>query len=200
MLNRFLFFVFLVVILVSCTGNHQKEKKAIIKNNMDFPSWEKQNFYYVDYRIPTFFRKDECYSNFTLNKDHAINYCSYQLETYFSVEKISEEKATDYQYLNNGVNLNLAILEEYGRRILKNAYGRMSLPFRIKGKHTFNCVVVSTNSSGGYLGDEIRDYGSYYYIGVTKKSGEYYAFQLIGSHGMMGFLFDDFKKILYTVK
>lgn len=188
----------IITLSTGCPGaSYESDMKKIQNNNMNFPELEKEYYNGITYQISRLFDSD--YDDDYVLTDNAETKIIYGIDVNFSVEVFQKEDAELIQYAFDGdIDLINAVHDNY---ILKRTASLYQPSISIKKptpksiKYPGYIQVVS-GSQYSYDNEE----GSSYFTATLDITGEYYVFQLIGKKANMGYLYDDFIKILSSVE
>lgn len=203
MLRNILFVLLFLPLLYGCpnVNNTSKDAKELYANHMDFKKWKKVAAKGISFKIPECF-DEEKYTNFTIENINSFKRSNVSLGLYFSVEVFSDTNAILFQYVNNEKSPLHAVQSNYISKIeqgLSNrgAY-RTSIVKKISTKNKCISQIVIENFVRQYKWD--TDYTSSYFVATMKVRGKYYVFQFIGRKENQKYFYNDFLKILFSVK
>lgn len=197
---KILFNLFLIyslwILLCGCPSpvSENKTLKEFKSQHFDFHNKNKIYFQGISFLYPEFFQKG--------NKDHllkadGISLVAHDLGIYLSIEKIEISDilqfVNDYDYKNN--NLNAA--HDFYMKNRRNSllYYENSVNSALpKGCHYDGMMEVLYGRNEDF-DDDLK-----YFIATMEKEGAFYVFQLICTHEMSGYLWDDFEDILKSVR
>lgn len=203
MLRNILFVLLFLPLLYGCpnVNNTSKDAKELYANHMDFKKWEKVTSKGISFKIPACF-EEEKYTNFTIDNYNSFKRSNLRLGLYFSVEVFSDTNAVLFQYMNNEKSLMYAVQKNYVNKIesglMNRGSYRKSILKKITTKNKCFSQVISQNFVRQYKWD--IDYSSSYFVATMKVRNQFYVFQLIGRSENQKYLYDDFLKILFSVK
>lgn len=194
-----LLLLFLPTILLAGCFDYDKENKEIraaFKNNhYNFKLDKTITYEGISFTIPDHFKR--YYSHNYTVKNSSITRTSNALNIYFSVERFSKsdlyrEFVSDFIIKNDLLNTfqdayvwrRYASLDNAGTSIKKE------LPKNLKQKG----VIQTISGDGSYSGQ------TYYVTATIKIKDDYFVFQWITSKPIMNYTYDDFERILKSVK
>ncbi len=181
----------------ACPGSvyNNDQLKAIQKNGMDFPELRKMYYNGIHFMICDFFVND--YSdNYTL-MDNAETKIIYSMDLNFSVETFDPRDVETIQYaFDQDISPLDAVHDNYIIRRQKSLYEpstsiKKSTPKSVKYPGYIQVVSGSPYSN---------ENPSSYFLATLEIEGEYFVFQMIGTHKNMGYLYDDFIDLLSSVQ
>lgn len=161
---------------------------------MDFKKFEKKTFKNVCYELPINFEKTYL-RNFVTKPLKSVTLKSNHPDIYFSIENYNSNEVADILQTSIDINANFSLFHDYyfNKRFesLTNPYSSIKkwIP-RTQNKTIFQ-TVDGENNDGITLT---------YFTSSIKVNSEIYIIQLIGSKEIMQYIYDDFMKILKSVK
>ena len=200
---RNIFFVLFLPLLYGCpnVNNTSKDAKELYANHMDFKKWKKVTTKGIRFKIPECF-DEEKYTNFTIDNVNSFKSSNGRLGLFFSVEVFSDTNAVLFQYVNNEKSPLYAIQQNYISKIEQGLSNRgtyrTSIVKKISTKNKCISQIVIENFVRQYKWD--TDYTSSYFVATMKVRGKYYVFQFIGRKENQKYFYNDFLKILFSVK
>lgn len=203
MLRNILFLILFLPLLYACPNANtiSNDAKELYANDMDFKKWKKVAAKGINFKIPECF-DEEKYTNFTIDNLNSFKRSNPRLGLYFSVEVFSDTNAVVFQYVNNEKSLLHAVQYNYITRIEQGLSYRgsfhTSIVKKIGTKNKCISQIVIENFVRQYKWD--TDYTSSYFVATMKVRGKYYVFQFIGRKENQKYFYNDFLKILYSVK
>lgn len=188
--------VTIFTILVSCSSEKGKSAlKTLSQNHMDFPEFKKVNYCGIEFIVPTLF--DKSYDQSYIVKNKAFLKKVTDLYLNFSVECFSKKEAIHFQSEFSGeIDLLNSVHDYYmekRKKSISNNWASIKklLPKSKYHEGVFQSIEGDTRSNG---------YFSTYLMATIKSHNKYYVFQLIGQRENMGYLYDDFMKIVASIK
>lgn len=187
----------LLLILTGCPGVDNKTKNAVEKNNMNLPNPKMERLFSVSYELSDVFSQTN-YNDFTINYANSKSYSTSDSRIHFSIERFTDADFQTIQFLNEEKNQdNLIALRDYfSQMIQKQTYNVTSLSepsesyTRTKKKGWIQSIQQETNN----------DYAIAYLIATIEYKGNYYIVQLISTKEIIPYLYDDFLKIVSSIK
>ena len=194
------FYLFLIssllILLCGCPApvSENKALKDFQKQQFDFQKKMKINFQGISFLYPDFFQKG--------NKDHllkanGISLVSYDLGIYLSVEKLKQSDllkyVKDYDHKNNY----LRVAHDYYMENRRNSllFYENSVNSALPKDCRYDGMMEVLYGRNEDIDDDLK-----YFIATMEKEGAFYVFQLICTHEMSGYLWDDFEDILKSVR
>ncbi|MDR0802161.1 hypothetical protein [Fluviicola sp.] len=186
-------------ILVGSCVNYDKENKEIRevfkKNHYNFALDKTVKYEGISFRIPKHFK--QYYShNYTI-KNSSITLTSSALNIYFSVERFTKadlhrEFVSDFIIKSDLLNTfqNAYVWRRYASLDNGGASIKKELPRNLKQKGVIQTVA----------GDGPYSSKTYYITATIRVEDNYYVFQWITSKQIMSYTYDDFERILKSVK
>lgn len=194
------FYLFLIsslwILLCGCPApvSENKALKDFQKQQFDFQNKRKINFQGISFLYPAFFQKG--------NKDHllkadGISVISYDLGIYLSVEKLIPIDfkifVNDYDYKNDDLQAAHDFYMENRRNSL--LFYENSVNSALPKGCRFDGMMEVLYGRNEDFEEDLK-----YFIATIEKEGAFYVFQLICTHEMSGYLWDDFEDILKSVR
>ena len=164
-------------------------------NNMDLPDERRHFFSGIRYRLSELFqRSNDDY--FVLAEDYDVKLI-YDLRLYFSIERFSEAEAIGirYSFDYDSISLLNAVHDNYA--IKRNASleeATVSIKKAVPESVGFEGV-MQTISGKNYFGNPANTY----FMASLNVNNDIYVVQLIGKEENMGYLYDDFIKIISSI-
>lgn len=199
-MKRLIVIILMIPLLTACPGNADKEQKdtaaAFRENGYNFVSYKKQDYKNIRFKLPKAFEFD--YGSGYCYKRSSLNRRVFALGVIFTVERFTEddlesELMEDYvieEDLLNGFH------DAYADRRYESLHNA-SISFKKDTKKNVKYKGITQTLSGKY-----SDYADhlYYAMATLKIKDEYYVFQMIAKKDMMDYVYDDFERILATVR
>lgn len=184
------------ILLCGCPApvSENKALKDFQKQQFDFQNKRKINFQGISFLYPAFFEKG--------NKDHllkadGISVFTYDLGIYLSVEKLIpidfKMFVSDYDYKNDYLQAAHDFYMENRRNSL--LFYENSVNSALPKGCRFDGMVEVLYGRNEDFEEDLK-----YFIATIEKEGAFYVFQLICTHEMSGYLWDDFEDILKSVR
>lgn len=194
-----LMFLFIPAFLIAGCFDYDKENKEIreaFKNNhYNFKLDKTLKYEGISFKLPDHFKQNYTH-NYTI-KNSSLTRTSNAFNIYFSVERFNKsdlyrEFVTDFVVKNDLLNTfqdayvwrRFESLDNSGVSIKKE------LPKTFKNKG----LIQTVSGDGTYSGQ------AYYVTSTIKVGEEYYVFQWITSKPIMNYTYDDFERILKSVR
>lgn len=195
--------ILIPMLFASCAhSDPEKEQENVMKafkeNDYNFTSYKKKSYRGVKFKLPTSFDVD--YGGGYTYKRDAFMRRNYQLGIIFTVEKftkydINSELLNDYLIEDESDFLN-SFHDAYSSRRYESLHGA-SISYKKVTKKNIPYKGVTQVVSGS----SSQSSNTHYYAMATLKVKEdYYVFQMITTPEMMSYVFDDFERILSTVR
>ena len=198
-MKRLLFFLLLMPLLTACPpGKDSGEDivKNFRKNGYNMLPVKKHGYKKITFKLPESMEMD--YSSHYTYKSDAYRYREHNIGIIFSIERFTEDDLystmmedfiIEDDLLNSFhdayVDRRLGSLHEGGASFKKDVRKNVKFPGTIQ-------VVSGQSSSGSEL--------LYYATATLKVEKEYYLFQFICDKPMMDYVYDDFERILASVR
>ena len=194
-----LFLLFIPLFLIVGCFDFEKENKEIreaFKNNhYNFKLDKTLKYEGISFKIPKHFNRD--YSHTYTIKNSSLTRNSSAFNIYFSVERFNQSDlyrdfVADYVIEDDLLN---TFQDAYvWRRYLSLDNASVSIKKELPKTFKHKGVIQTVSGDGTYSGQA-------YYITSTIKSGnDYYVFQWITSKPVMNYTYDDFERILKSVR
>lgn len=194
-----LMFLFIPAFLIAGCFDYDRENKEIreaFKNNhYNFKLDKTLKYEGISFKLPDHFKQNYTH-NYTI-KNSSLTRTSNAFNIYFSVERFNKsdlyrEFVTDFVVKNDLLNTfqdayvwrRFESLDNSGVSIKKE------LPKTFKNKG----LIQTVSGDGTYSGQ------AYYVTSTIKVGEEYYVFQWITSKPIMNYTYDDFERILKSVR
>ncbi|MDH4471215.1 MAG: hypothetical protein QE487_01335 [Fluviicola sp.] len=200
-MKRLIVMIFLLPLLTACPdgGNEENEDtlKAFRENGYNFSEFKKQGYKNIRFKMPKSFEVD--YGNNYCYKPSALSRRDYALGVIFTVERFTEddlesELMEDF-YLVDDDLLNSFHDAYADRRYESLTNASISFKKDTKKNIKFKGVTQTISGRSSDYADDI-----YYVMATLKVRKEYYVFQFISKHEMMDYVYDDFERMLATVR
>lgn len=200
-MKHFFLIILLMPLLTACpNSSSEKEKEDSAQtfrdNQYNFPSWKKQKYKNIRFKIPKSFEFD--YGNQYCYKSSALTRRDFSLGIIFTVERFTED------------DLESELMEDYMiEKDLLNGFHDAYVERRYESLHqsgvSFKKDTKKNVKHKGViqtLFGRTSDYADdlYYATATLKIKKEYYIFQCIAKKDMMDYVYDDFERILTTVR
>lgn len=197
--------ILIPLLFTSCaSSDSEKSQQDVLKafkdNNYNFSNYKKIRYKGIKFKLPNAFEVD--YGGGYTYKPNAFLRRQYQLGIIFTVEKftkydINSELMEDYLIEDEKDFLN-SFHDAYSDRRYESLH-EASISYKKVTKknipHKGITQVVAGRSSSSRYSE------TYYYAMTTLKvKDDYYVFQMITAPEMMHYVFDDFERILATVR
>jgi hypothetical protein len=162
---------------------------------MDLPSNEKRFYKGIEFELSSLF-KTKRNPKYTLKTNSFAEYIP-ELNIYFSIELFSKKEGLKIKKeFTENTNILDAINDNYiykREASLYNPYTSVKkpLPPKIKYKGFVQVIQGETNKGG------IK---SSYFTSTIQIKNKYYVIQLIGPKDNMGYFYDDFNDLLFSIK
>ena len=192
-----IFLIVVAVVTTACPGStyNNNQLKAIQQNGMDFPELRKTYYNGIHFMLCDFFVND--YSdNYTLQAN-AETKIIYSMDLNFSVELFLSQDVKTIQYaFDQEISPLDAVHDNYiiqRQKSLAEPTASIKKPTPKSVKYPGYIQVVSGSPYS-------NENPSAYFLATLEIEGEYYVFQMIGTHKNMGYLYDDFINLLSSVE
>lgn len=189
-------FLSLGIVLTGCPDTVNKTQKEIEKNNLDLP-----NPIYIDrlgvrFALPEMFEEDS-YTQFTLKSADSHCFVAEEVSLYFSIERFYNSEIEGFRFAMEDAD-SLSDLEVLKKHILKSRELSLVSPLISEPVELFS----RTGKNGWIFSVEDQEYyrALNYLTAVIKHKNHHYVFQFVGSPEGMTYLFDDFLRIIKSVK
>lgn len=185
----------LIISLFACSGGtYRPTHKILGDNHMDFPIVEKNHYKRIAFELSPLFT-NAINSNYTI-QSNAFKRVIYDINLNFSVEVFSKSEA---EKLKDKFSIPTDALNSVHDYYVSKRKNSLYLPAvsikknipKMKGKEGVIQVIEGSTYDN-------RTTNSYF-TSTLKMGSQYYVFQLIGKKDCMGYLYDDFEKILASV-
>lgn len=204
MLRIFFIGILILPLLYACPNARttSKDVKELLSNDMDFKFWKRYSAKGISFKLPKSF-DEEHYQNYTIDNTNSFKRSNQSLGMYFSVEVFTDTNAVLFQYMTNEKSLIHSVQKNYVNKIEsgllnRGTFFRTSILKIIGSKNKCISQVISENFVRQYKWDV--DYTTTYFVATMKVRNQFYVFQLIGRSENQKYLYDDFLKILFSVK
>ena len=195
-MHTLLLFILMLFITTACPGSRVKSNKKILQeNNMNFPGIEETSFENITHILPEMFT--DAYDSYYLISDKYDSYICYDLSVRLSVELFDTDQIETIQYTFDYETTPLnAVHDNY---IIQRQNSLTDFSTSIKKE-----IPDSTNQIGfiQIIHEEPSEgrAESTYYLATLDIDDEIYVFQMIGKRANMGYLYDDFLRIIASVR
>jgi hypothetical protein len=150
----------------------------------------------ISFQLPGKFEQD-------YNHDYTVKSSSLTKENYviginFSVEHFTESDLEKPFIKENGFNINPlnTIHDAYiARRYNSLVDGGIAIKKTFNKKKNYKGLIQMVSGNDEYSSDE-----TYYATATIQLDKDYYVFQWITTQEMMSYVYDDFERVLYSVK
>ena len=189
-------FICLWTILCGCPSAdlNTQDLKELRQNHYDFKKWKRNYFKGIYFDLPKNFEKGN--TDFMYKAD-GLSKVNYQLGVYISVEHFDSNEAEEFAFNFEEEIPKLTAVHEFymderrkSFQYLENSI-KTDLPVGSKLKGSMEVIYGRV--------DEF-DYDLKYVIATLEKNNQWYVFQFITSQDLSAYLFDDFKKIIQSVR
>lgn len=200
-MKRLIVMIFLLPLLTACPsgGNEDAEDalKAFRENGYNFTNFKKQGYKNIRFKIPKSFEID--YGNSYCYKSSSLNRRDYALSVIFTVERFTEDDL-ESELMEDFYLVDEDLLNSFHDAYADRRYESLtnaSISFKKVTKKNIKFKGVTQTLSG-----RNSDYSDdmYYAMATLKVRKEYYVFQFISKREMMDYVYDDFERILATVR
>lgn len=174
--------------------------KKLRDNKMNFPEFYDEKFEGLTFDMPLMFEKSYM-DNFVLSDVYDTYYVS-DLDLYFAVEKFSTTDIEELSFIHGDQTNKLELVHSFHikkrEKSLINYLSSTRKDFtKTIGIPTYIQVVNTNNDTS----DEYSYYENQSYFTAAMEIGSnIYVFQMIGKEDNMRFLYDDFIRILKSVR
>ena len=199
-MHTLLLFILMLFIITACPGSRVKSNKKILQeNNMNFPGIEETSFENITHMLPEMFT--DAYDSYYLISDKYDSYICYDLSLRLSVELFDNDQIETIQYTFDYETTPLnAVHDNY---IIQRQNSLTDFSTSIKKE-----IPDSINQIGftQIIHEEITEETEYeskestYFLATLDIDDEIYVFQMIGKRANMGYLYDDFLRIIASVR
>ena len=189
--------IILFCLLISaCTSEQGKSaQKVLTENQMDFPEYINASYFGIKFQIPVQF--NSVYDQSFVIKKNALLKNVEELYLNFSVECFNKYEAENFKRaFNSEIDLLNAVHDNYlqiRKKSITNSWPsikkELTKPKGING--VFQSIEGDTHNNGNF---------SSYFMATVEVKNRFYVFQMIGNRENMGYLYDDFMKIISSIK
>jgi hypothetical protein len=181
------------LLIQACTSEQGKSaQKVLAENQMDFTEFINESYFDIKFQIPVHFKT--IYDQSFVIKKNALLKNIEELYLNFSVECFNKSEAENFKRaFNSEIDLLNAVHDNYlqiRKKSLTNSWP--SIKKELKGMNGLFQSIEGDNHNNG-------NFSSYFMVTVEVKN-RFYVFQMIGNRENMGYLYDDFMKIVSSVK
>ena len=193
-----------IIVLTGCPAKtERKAAREIYQNNMNFnfKSPFKINYNGIEFLLPNKFTRDyNNYESVCTNGSDIRTFSFGDLNLYFGFSEIKQEELNNILFINDLLNPLNAILEDAALKRKQSMFkvGEVSEVETIKCNQPCIMVTITEPFQKSYSWEE--DYSSLYYVAAIKKKNRYYIIQFCGKKDKMIYFFDDFKRIIRSIK
>ena len=189
--------IVVATVTTACPGStyNNNQLKAIQQNGMDFPNLRKVYYNGIHFMLSDLFTNDYA-DNYTLmaNADTKI---IYTMDLNFSVELFVPKEVETIQY---AFDQDISPLDAVHDNYIIQRQNSLDEPTTSIKKPTPKSVkypgYIQVVSGSPYSNEN----PSAYFLATLEIEGEYFVFQMIGTHKNMGYLYDDFIDLLSSVE
>ena len=199
-MHTLLLFILMLFIITACPGSRVKSNKKILQeNNMNFPGIEETSFENITHMLPEMFT--DAYDSYYLISDKYDSYICYDLSLRLSVELFDNDQIETIQYTFdyettplNAVHDNYIIQRQNSLTDFSTSI-KKEIPDSINQIGFTQIIHEEITEETGYESKE-----STYFLATLDIDDEIYVFQMIGKRANMGYLYDDFLRIIASVR
>ncbi len=198
-MKRIVLLLLLAPVLTACPPQKDRTEDVMKKfqeNHFNLELLKKEVYGKIKFQLPESMEKD--YATNYVYRRQALTRRDYNLGLAFSVERFTEgdmysEMMEDYVVEEDLLN---SFHDAYVNRRLESLYqGGLSFKKDVRSNVKFPGVIQVVT------GESSRGYNALYYATATLKvEKEYYIFQMIAPKSMMDYVYDDFERILASVR
>lgn len=192
--------ILIPLLFAACSDSSEKSQedalKAFRENNYNFTNYKKVSYKGIKFKVPEVFDID--FGGGYTYKRNAFLRRDYLQGIIFTVEKFTDsdlnsELMEDYLVEKDVLN---AFHDAYSDRRYESLL-TASISYKKTTKKNIPYKGVTQVISG-----RTSDYSNehYYAMATIEIKGDYYVFQMISEPAMMSYVFDDFERILATVR
>lgn len=199
-MKRYLVFLLLLPFLTACPPPRDRREDSIKefrKNHYNLTPLRKAAYRNIRFEVPQMLETD--YSKSHVFRSTAYTLTEYQLGINFTVERFLDNDIYSELMIDQVVTKDLlnTFHDAYvTRRVNSLDGGTASYKKKVYNPLKFDGVIQTITAEPKYQYDQ-----HLYYITATMKvEKEYYVFQLISEKDMMAYLYDDFVRILASVR
>lgn len=198
MVHRLFFLLIPTVLLAGCF-DFDKENKEIReefkKNRYNFELDKTVKYQGISFTIPEHFKQNYSH-NYTVKSSSLTRTCN-ALNIYFSVEKF--EKSDLYMDFVSDFVVDIDLLNTFQDAYVWRRYeslnnAAISIKKELPKSFKHKGLIQTVSGDGTYSGQ------AYYATSTIKVGEKYYVFQWITSKPLMNYSFDDFERILKSVR
>ena len=199
-MHTLLLFILMLFITTACPGSRVKSNKKILQeNNMNFPGIEETSFENITHILPEMFT--DAYDSYYLISDKYDSYICYDLSLRLSVELFDTDQIETIQFTFdyettplNAVHDNYIIQRQNSLTDFSTSI-KKEIPDSINQIGFTQIIHEEITEETGYESKE-----STYFLATLDIDDEIYVFQMIGKRANMGYLYDDFLRIIASVR
>lgn len=201
-MKRLIVLLLIVPLLTACPGKADPDKDredsvaSFRDHGYNFIAFKKQDYKNIRFKMPKSFEFD--YGGGYCYKRSSLNRRDFPLGIIFTVERFTEddlesELMEDYIIEDDLLN---GFHDAYAERRYESLHNA-SISFKKDTKKNVKFDGITQTLSGKY-----SDYADhlYYAMATLKVKDEYYVFQMIAKKEVMDYVYDDFERILATVR
>ncbi|WP_343635979.1 hypothetical protein [Fluviicola sp.] len=187
--------VFLVVGCFDYDKENKELREAFKNNHYNFKLDKTLKYEGISFKLPDHFKQNYSH-NYTI-KSSSLTRTSNAFNIYFSVERFNQSdlnKAFVYDFVIDGDLLNTFQDAYVWRRFESLDNSGVSIKKELPKNFRNKGLIQTVSGDGTYSGQ------AYYVTSTLKVGKEYYVFQWITSKPIMNYTYDDFERILKSVR
>jgi len=202
-MKHFFLIILLIPMLTACPGSNRSKQKqkddvqAFYNNNYNFTNWKKHAYKGIKFKLPSSFEVD--YGTRYCYKSSALTRRNYTLGVLFTVERFTEDDLESELMYNTVVEDDIlnAFHDAYvDRRFRSLDEAGVSFKKDLRKNVKFKGVIQTVAGRTSEYAEE-----DLYYITATMQVDQsYYVFQFISAKALMDYVYDDFERLLATVR
>lgn len=190
----------IILILISLISSCQSEKKVsarklLSENHMDFPEYKQLNYAGIQFNCPTLF--EHSFDRSFIVKNKGLVKENTELYLNFSIEAFSKKEVLQFQKEFSGKIDLLNALHDYYIQKRKKSITNYWISIKKSTPHSKNFKGVFQSIDGDLHNN---GYFTTYFTTTIECKKKFYVIQLIGQRENMGYLYDDFNKIITSIK
>ncbi len=196
-MNKILVFIFLLFLFACKVKSPNKnEYQSFLKNGYNIELNKARSYKNIKFKLSESFEKNLA-CNFTVVPSTSKCYFSSIYNTYFSIEKFTENDRNrpflfEVSLTKDFHNL---VQDAYVFRRLKSLTNSSASIKKECSKNVKYPSLIQVISGDESYGKEV-----YYTVSTLKINNDYFVFQWITNEETMGFVYDDFERILNSVR
>lgn len=199
-MNRFSILLFAFLFLGTGCRSEQTDNQLTVdafrKNHHNFKLTKKYNFKNISFKLSPFFERS--FANYFMISSKGQAYKSTIIPVYFSVERFAENDRYE-SFLTNTI-AHADFLNTLHDAYVKKRYtslqnGAISIKKKVRSNVHFDGVIQTIAGASS-----ITSTTNYYLTATLRINDSFYVFQFIADPAIMSYLYDDFERILATVK